>query len=106
MRFRTSSFYLFSEIELIPPSASELENCGLVESSTGVPLFLLVTLLKKWSKVSTCLDCRKCLIFNPEAISHSAFECFEYLLALSRSGGLTLTAFDLTQYVCKSFAML
>ena len=33
------------------------------------------------------------------------FESFEYLLTLS-SGGLTLPAYDLTKYVCTSFAML
>ena len=51
------------------------------------------------------MDCRKCSIFNPEAESHSAFECFENVLALSR-GGLTLPASDLTQHVCRAFAML
>ena len=47
----------------------------------------------------------KYLIFNPEAESRSAFECLEHLLALS-CRGLTLSASDLTLYVCKSFAML
>ena len=56
-------------------------------------------------KVITCLDYKKYLIFNPEAESPSAFECFDCLLTLSR-GGLTLPASDLTHYVCKSFAVL
>ena len=33
MGFTASSFYLYSGIELIPPSVSELKNCSLVESS-------------------------------------------------------------------------
>ena len=45
------------------------------------------------NQCSTCLDCRKYLIFNSIAESHSAFECFEYRLTLSR-GGLTLSASD------------
>ena len=52
-----------------------------------------------------CLDCKKYLIFNPKAESHSAFGCFECFLALSRTG-LSLPASDMTQYVCKSFALL
>ena len=88
-----------SEFEFMRPSVSELENCGLVESSTEVAAVVAGYVGKKESKDSTCLDCRKCIIFNPEAESHSAFECFEYLLVLSH-GGLMLPASDLTQYVC------
>ena len=54
-------------------------------------------------KRTSCLDCKSCLIYNTE--NQSAFECFEYLSALSR-GALTQPATDLTHYLSKSFAML
>ena len=47
MGFRASFFYLYSEIELIPPSVSELENCGLVESSTEVAAVVAGCIAKK-----------------------------------------------------------
>ena len=44
MGFRASFFYLYSKIELTSPSVSELENCGLVESTTEVA----AVVAKKW----------------------------------------------------------
>ena len=61
-------------------------------------------MLKEVKRLYNCLDRRICLIFYPKAESHTAFECFEYVLALSR-GRLTLMASDLTQYVCNSSAV-
>ena len=76
----------YFEIELIPSSVSEIENFGLDESSAEVAAVVASYIAKKGIKDSISLDCRKCLILNPEAGNHSAFECFEYLLTLSCGG--------------------
>ena len=47
MRFRASSYYLYSETELVPPSVSEFENSGLVESSTKVAAIVAGFIAKK-----------------------------------------------------------
>ena len=57
--------------DLIPPSISELENCGLVESSTEVVLAGYIA--KKVVKRLYLLRMQKMLNFYPEAESHSAF---------------------------------
>ena len=64
MRFRSSSFYLYSESAVIPPSVSELENRGLVPSSTEVAPFLATYITKKVVKRLYLLRLQKMLNFQ------------------------------------------
>ena len=52
MGCRASSFYLYSEIALKPPSVCELKNCGLVESWTEVAAVVAGFIAKKVVKDS------------------------------------------------------
>ena len=103
MEFRANSFYLVWNWTYTSISFWTWNLRGLDESSTEVALVIPGYIAEKVVKVITCLDYKKYLIFNPEAESPSAFECFDCLLTLS-CGGLTLPGSDLTHYVCKSFA--
>ena len=71
---RFSSIY--SEIELTPPSVSQLENSGLVKSSAEVAAVITGCIVQKVVKDFICCDNEKYLIFNPEAESFFAFEYF------------------------------
>ena len=63
MGFRDSSFYLYSAIALIPPSVSEFENCGLVESSTKIAAVVAGCFAKKEVKRLYQLRLQKMLKF-------------------------------------------
>ena len=63
MGFRASFFYLYFEMELLPPSVSELENCGLVESSTELVVVVAGYIAKKVVKRLYLLRLQKILNF-------------------------------------------
>ena len=81
----------------------ELENTSLEQNSIEVAAVVSGYIAKKMIKKTKCSDCRVLLTFNSGR--GPIPETYDYLLKLSR-GGLTLPASDLTDYVCKSFAML
>ena len=81
----------------------ELENCYLNKGSEEVAAVIAGYVAKKVIKRNRCPQCKSLLIVTSESDCH--FEKFEYLLKLSR-GGLLLPSTDLSQYVCKAFAML
>ena len=63
MGFRASFFYLYFEMELLPPSVSELENCGLVESSTELVVIVAGYIAKKVVKSLYLIRLQKILNF-------------------------------------------
>ena len=63
MGFRASTFYLYSEVELIPSSVSKFENCGLVQSSTEVAVVAAGCIAKKVVKRLYLLRSQKMLNF-------------------------------------------
>ena len=81
----------------------ELENTSLEQNSIEVAAVVSGYIAKKMIKKTKCSDCRVLLTFNSRR--GPIPETYDYLLKLSR-GGLTLPASDLTDHVCKSFAML